>query len=219
MPLKNGRYKGANWATRRALLEMLKARGELSSHSMAAALGVSSMAVRQHMQELEAAGDVVAESRSLGKGRPTKFWALTARAARFFPDRHRDLMVDLLGNVRSVLGEGALERLLDRRGEEQARHYGERLEGCAGLGERVRGLAALRSEEGYMAESRQLEDGGYQLVENHCPIGAAAAACQGLCSRELQVFERVLGEGCRVERVEHLFSGGRRCAYRISRRS
>lgn len=219
MPLKDGSYKGANWATRRALLEMLKARGELCSQSMASALGVSSMAVRQHMHELEAAGDVAAESRSLGKGRPTKFWALTAQAARFFPDRHRDLTVDLLGSVRAVLGEGALDRLLDQRGEEQARHYGKRLEACASLGERVRGLAALRSEEGYMAESRKLEEGEYQLVENHCPIGAAAAACRGLCSRELRVFERVLGEGCRVERVEHLFSGARRCAYRISQRS
>ncbi|MDQ8183378.1 transcriptional regulator [Pelagicoccus sp. SDUM812005] len=215
MPLKNGSYKGATWATRRALLDMLKLGGELSSAQMAAELGVSSMAIRQHMQELEAAGDVQSEDRAQGKGRPTKFWSLAPAAARHFPDRHRDLILDLLGNVQAVLGEDAMDRLLDERGKEQARQYGRRVAGCSTLGERVRELAKLRSEEGYMAEASEGESGVFTLVENHCPICAAAAACQDLCARELTVFERVLGPDCSVERVEHMLSGARRCAYEI----
>jgi predicted ArsR family transcriptional regulator len=65
-----------------------------------------------------------------------------------------------------------------------------------------------------MAEASE-EDGVFTLVENHCPICAAASACKGLCDRELSVFERVLGPDCTVERVEHLLSGARRCAYQI----
>ncbi|MDQ8186085.1 transcriptional regulator [Pelagicoccus sp. SDUM812002] len=217
MPLKNGSYKGATWATRRALLDMLKMRGELSSLQMAEELGVSSMAIRQHMQELEAAGDVHSVDRPQGKGRPTKFWSLAAGAARHFPDRHRDLMLDLLSNVQSVLGEEAMNRLLDERGDEQVRHYGERVRGQDTLAGRVKELAKLRSEEGYMAEANVVGDGVFTLVENHCPICAAAAACEGLCARELSVFERVLGPDCSVERVEHIISGARRCAYRIRR--
>ncbi len=215
MPLKNGSYKGANWATRRALLDMLKMRGELSSLQMAAEVGVSSMAIRQHMQELEAAGDVKSVNRAQGKGRPTKFWSLAEGASRHFPDRHRDLMLDLLSNVQNVLGEEAMDRLLDERGDEQARQYGRRVAEYASLGERVRGLAKLRSEEGYMAEASEVEKGVFSLVENHCPICAAADVCKGLCARELSVFERVLGADCSVERVEHMLSGARRCAYEI----
>ena len=57
--------------------------------------------------------------------------------------------------------------------------------------------------------------GAFLLVENHCPICAAARACQGFCRSELEIFHRVLGPGCAVERLEHILAGSRRCAYRI----
>ena len=55
----------------------------------------------------------------------------------------------------------------------------------------------------------------YLLIENHCPICAAARACQGFCRSELELFQNVLGEGIEVERVEHVLAGGRRCAYSV----
>ena len=79
-----------------------------------------------------------------------------------------------------------------------------------------RKLTALRDEEGYMAEARADGKGGFLLVENHCPICAAASACQGFCRSELEVFRKALGPGVRVEREEHLLSGARRCVYRIA---
>ena len=60
--------------------------------------------------------------------------------------------------------------------------------------------------------------GSFLFVENHCPICAAAAACQGLCRSELAIFRAVLGTEFTVERVEHILAGARRCAYRIGRR-
>ena len=50
------------------------------------------------------------------------------------------------------------------------------------------------------------------------PICAAAAACQGFCRSELQIFQAVLGEDVQVTRTEHILSGARRCAYRIAAR-
>ncbi len=216
MPLKDGSYKGANLATRRALLELLKLNGPLSSSAMAESFGVSPMAIRQHMQELEAAGDVVSESRPNGKGRPSKIWSLTAAADRHFPDRHRDLMSDLLESADAVLGAEALDKLLDERSSKQVAYYADRLADCPTVGDKLRRLAELRSEEGYMAEAGEDGEGILTLVENHCPICTAAKSCVGLCSRELQVFSAVLGPECRVERFEHLLAGGRRCAYRIT---
>ena len=65
-----------------------------------------------------------------------------------------------------------------------------------------------------MAQARR--DGeGWLLVENHCPICAAASQCTRLCANELDVFERVLGPDARVTRVEHMLDGARRCAYRV----
>jgi predicted ArsR family transcriptional regulator len=58
-----------------------------------------------------------------------------------------------------------------------------------------------------------------RLVENHCPICVAAAACTNLCAGELHVFQAVLGEDVAVERTDHILAGARRCAYRISKRT
>jgi predicted ArsR family transcriptional regulator len=52
-------------------------------------------------------------------------------------------------------------------------------------------------------------------VENHCPICAAATACQGFCRSELAIFREMLGPTCDIERTEHIIQGARRCAYLI----
>jgi len=57
---------------------------------------------------------------------------------------------------------------------------------------------------------------GFLLIENHCPICAAAAACQGFCRAELEVFRDTLGADVIVERTDHILAGARRCAYRIA---
>ncbi len=89
------------------------------------------------------------------------------------------------------------------------------LTGARHLRDRVARLAELRTREGYMAAWSKEPDGSFLLVENHCPICAAATACQGFCRSELAIFEAVLGPDARVERSEHLLAGARRCAYRI----
>ncbi len=217
MPLKDGSYKGPHWATRRAILELLKRRGSQSSAEMADELGVSSMAVRQHLQELEQAGDVVSNDESRGVGRPTKIWGLTNQAERHFPDRHRDLMLDLINSVKEVMGQAGMDKLLSQRAKEQISVYSKRVQSRSKLKQKVDELADIRSEEGYMAETQLESENSVLLIENHCPICSAAESCVGLCSVELDVFKKTLGKSVSVERVEHMISGDRRCAYRIKK--
>lgn len=216
MPLRNGRYKGPHLATRRLILELLKVDGEQSSRELAGKLGISAMAARQHLQDLEEGGEVRCRDESRGVGRPTKLWILTQSGHRRFPDRHRELIVDLLDRMRDRFGEEGVATLLEARGHGQAESYRRRMGKEASLGKRVAALAQARSEEGYMAESRREKEGTFLLIENHCPICEAASNCRSLCATELAVFQEALGEGCRVERVEHILAGDRRCAYRIS---
>ena len=61
--------------------------------------------------------------------------------------------------------------------------------------------------------------GGYLLIENHCPVCSAAAACTGLCNMELEVFRKSLGRDFLVKRIDHILAGARRCAYLVTRRS
>jgi predicted ArsR family transcriptional regulator len=93
--------------------------------------------------------------------------------------------------------------------------YGKRIPKHGSLERKLQELAKVRSEEGYMAEVRREGDGSFLLVENHCPICAAANACQGFCSTELDLFRSVLGPGVTVERAEHIVKGDQRCVYKV----
>ncbi|KMN30162.1 transcriptional regulator [Chromobacterium sp. LK1] len=196
-------------------LYLLKTRGALTAQALAAELGLTSMGARKQLQALEEKGLAETETQAQGVGRPVQLWRLSERGHGRFPDRHSDLTLQLLEQVRAVFGEAGLERLIQRREEQSEADYRQAMSGAEGLPQRLDALARIRSQEGYMAEL-QPDGAGWLLLENHCPICAAARQCQGLCRSELALFERVLGPAAAVERVEHaLADGGRRCVYRI----
>lgn len=198
------------------ILFRLKTRGPHSIADLGAAFGVTSEAIRQLLVKAEAEGLVAFADRREGRGRPKRLWSLTAAGHARFPDRHAELTVGLLDAVRAEFGEDGLDRLIARREAQQREAYRAVTATGRSIGARVRALAEARDGEGYMAEWRREEDGDYVLIENHCPICAAAAVCQKLCRSELEIFRDVLGADARVERTDHVLAGGRRCAYRVS---
>ena len=217
----NNEIRAAPGGSRRALLDHLKRAGPQQARDLAAHLGVTAMAARQHLYALEAEGIVAAEQQPRPRGRPVKLWRLTEAAAPFFPDGHAELTLGLLDAMTAAFGARGLGKLIDARTEAQRAAYGARIRPHWPLRRRVEALARIRAEEGYMAEVRDCGPGAgrgvYLLVENHCPICAAAQACRGLCQRELELFQEVLGPDVEVERLDHLLSGARRCSYRIRR--
>ncbi len=201
--------------TRDVLLDMLKRSGAQSVRQLSAALGVSEMAVRQHLSALETAGQVRPEKTPRPVGRPAMLWHLTAAAQARYPDAHDELTVELLGDMKALFGEAGMEKLLARRAERQIAQYRAAMRGARGLRARLRLLAGKRSREGYMADVVDGPAGELLFVENHCPVCAAARACTGLCRMELDVFREALGPGVDIERCEHILEGARRCAYRV----
>jgi predicted ArsR family transcriptional regulator len=197
------------------MLGLIKRRGPQRVADLAAALSITSEAARQQLVRLAEDGLVVGAVERGGLGRPAQLWALTAAGEARFPDAHAELTVRLIEAVRSELGEAALDQLIVARERDSRRLYAEEMDGAADLAERVARLAAIRTREGYLAEWWPLDD-GFMLVENHCPICAAATACRGFCRAELEVFQETLGPQVRVERTEHIPLGARRCAYRIT---
>lgn len=198
------------------ILLHLKTRGPQTAADLGAALGSTGENARQQLVKLATDGLVETESVVRGVGRPAQFWRLTDRGHARFPDTHAELTVSLVKSVRDVLGADALDRLIAAREGDMRAAYQAELDGRTGIEARLAGLADIRSREGYMAEWRKAEDGeGWLLIENHCPICAAATACQGFCRAELAIFRAMLGPGCQVERTEHIVHGARRCAYRI----
>ena len=152
---------------------------------------------------------------SKGVGRPTILYRLTEKGNRRFPDSHTELTVQILTTVQHVLGQNALNAIITSSAVAADSKYAAHLHGAGSLEEKLDRLAAVRSEEGYMAEWKK-EGDNYLFIENHCPISSAAKQCQGFCQAELNTFHNLLGPGVSVERTEYLLNDARRCAYRIS---
>ena len=205
--------------TRRAIVQLLKTEGALDSTTLGRRLKLTPMAVRQHLYALQGEKLVTSEERPVPRGRPAKYWMLTPDAARLFPEAYAELSVALLSAVEDTFGEKGMQRLVDARLTRQQRDYTARIPASLPVEKKLQRLAQLRSAEGYMAEVRRDGKGAFILVENHCPICAAATACQGLCASELALFRSVLGPHVDVERTEHIVGGDRRCAYRVTVRS
>ena len=229
------------------VLYLLKTRGPQTAQKLAELLDLTSMGARRQLESAQEKGLVGFDDVADKVGRPSRRWHLTEAGHGRFPDRHADLTLQMIQQIRALFGEQGMDKLIAAREVDSEAVYMAALAAAdsdtapaaaqenpdsaaagmdgvaaaagatagAALASRVRALARARDVEGYMAETEVQPDGSLLLVENHCPICAAAASCQGFCRSELQVFQRVLGEGCRVERAEHLLSGGRRCVYVI----
>lgn len=200
--------------TSERILQMLKTQGPLTAKVLAEELKLTTMGVRQHLQGLEDSGDVIFEDKKAQRGRPTRFWSLTTQSNSHFTDRHPELTVQLIDSVKTIFGDKGLDQLIEHRELTSFELYFDAMRNKATLLDKLSVLEQLRTEEGYMASIEQ-EGELFWLLENHCPICAAASQCLNFCRSELQLFQRLL-EGCAsVSREEHIIEGARRCAYKI----
>jgi predicted ArsR family transcriptional regulator len=212
---RNETNKDNSTRTRKGIIDLLKQQGSMDVMALASEFSLSGMAIRQHLNALQEEGLVTNEEEARPMGRPAKLWRLTPEANRFFPSGYSELSVSLIHSMREAFGEDGLDKLLAVRNNNMQEQYHQQLVNESGLREKLEKLADIRTKEGYMAEVMDQGEGSLFLIEKHCPICEAAAACTGLCKNELNLFQTLLGPHLRVERVEHLLSGGKRCVYRI----
>lgn len=196
------------------ILMHIKMAGASTATSLATELGLTKEGARLNLLKLGEAGLVESFVRSERVGRPVTYYSLTEKGLSRLPDSHAQVTVELLRSVKNLLGDNALELLIGDREKQTYQRYEMLLQEALTLEERLEVLSQIRSDEGYMAEWKK-EDGVYFLIENHCPICAAATECQGFCRAELKNFRSLLGQQYKVERIKHIVSGGQRCVYRI----
>lgn len=196
------------------MLLLLKTKGPLTTTGVAQELGITGEGARQQLQRLAEEGWVVFESVSRGVGRPSLMWRLSGRGNRRFPDTHAELTVQLISAIRDVLGDEALGNVISAREHKNLLRYYDIISLEDDLEAKVRRFAELRSSDGYLAECR-VDGEGFLLIENHCPICAAATACHDICKVELQTFQQIFKEWGTVERLDHVIEGAKHCAYRI----
>ena len=202
--------------TRRELLLLLRTRPGITATDAAQSLSLSAVAVRRHLDHLVAEGLVERVlTPPTGVGRPPAGWRLSRAGVELFPRRYDRFALDLLDDLSEEAGPEAVDAVLVRRTDKVAAAYEMELDGLTSLGDRVRRLAELRDDAGYVAECCPENDGDFLLVEKNCAVHRVAEQHRTVCAQELDLLQRVLGPDNEVTRVAHTLAGDPVCCYRV----
>jgi DeoR family transcriptional regulator, suf operon transcriptional repressor len=205
----------AQSATRRAILLTIKKRGEARAKDVAAALGITASAVRQHLGALLGEGLVGVREQRGTAGRPKHFYSVTPTAEDLFPKTYGDLTCELLDYLTAEEPD-MVEKLFDRRRERRVEAAESRLAGRS-FPERVAELARILDEDGYLADVERDEDGTWYIVEHNCAILEVAFRYGQACSSEIGFLRQVMPDA-EIDRITHMASGQHHCAYRVRQR-
>jgi predicted ArsR family transcriptional regulator len=205
---------------RRELLLRLRLDGPSSPDQLAERLGASRTGVLQQLRALEAANLVTRQTVRHGVGRPRHLYDVTAEAQDLFPSNYDALATGLLSAIEAVGGDDLLDQVFAARrrqlGDRVREQMADRVGEDAPLVDRVRELAVVQADQGYLADMTLGADGTIRLREHNCAIFHIAEGSPAACQAELELFTEILGAD--VVRESHIASGDRCCSYRIAER-
>jgi len=212
---------GSPRTLRREILERLRREGPASPDQLASAIGASRTGVLQQLRALEETHFVSRQTVRHGVGRPRHLYDVTPAAQELFPSNYDGLAAGLLAAIGAVGGDSLIEQVFQARrrqiGDRVRRELDDRVGPGAPFIERVRELAVIQDELGYLADTAVEPDGTIRLREHNCAILDVARGQRSACDAELDLFREVLGAD--VVRETHIASGDRCCSYRIVERA
>ncbi|ARK31930.1 Helix-turn-helix domain protein [Halalkalibacter krulwichiae] len=177
-------------STRQVILTLLKRNQELTVSAIATELDVTEMAVRRHLRELEKDGLITSRLEKQAMGRPIHRYYLTEKGSESFPRNYNELSLGMLRDLVEISGNEIVDQLFHQRKDRLFQKYENEMKGS--FHERVKALARLQSEGGYMVEYRQTDDGSYEFIEYNCPIAQVAKEYPIACTCEQQLFKKLL---------------------------
>jgi len=199
---------------RRAVLSVLKQTGESSAEEVAQVLGVTVSAVRQHLAPLEEHGLVAHRDERPGPGRPRRHYCLTPAAESLWPKRYGQLANQLLTFIDDA-DPHLVEQAFEHRRRARTERARTRLAG-KDFDDRVRELARILDDDGYLASCERQGDGSWRVVEHNCAILDVAERYGEACGSELAFLRDALPDAD-VQRTAHMMAGAHVCAYGIKR--
>jgi len=202
---------------KKKLLYYLKVMQQAGLEELANIMKMSRMGVHKHLALLQERGLVEAIETRERVGRPRMIYQLTSQSKSVFPKSYSAIATHALDFIEKNMGKGAVEMVLRERQSELFDTYYKRLKGLD-FDKRVKEIARIRDEEGYMAESKKQSrrDGKHVLLEYNCPIIHIAEKHWEACSTESELFEKLLGAD--IETIHRAAKGDLICKFVVKER-
>lgn len=203
--------------TRDRVAGLLLERGTATAGELGAALGLSPVGIRRHLDAMQLEGLVESHEQvsrgRRGRGRPARTFALTETGRESFPHTYDDLAASALRWIARRYGQPAVAAFT---AEQVARLETRCRAAMSDAGTdpvaRAEALATALSAEGYAASATAIASGG-QLCQHHCPVAHVAAEFPQLCEAETLVIGRLVGT--HVQRLATIANGDGVCTTHI----
>jgi predicted ArsR family transcriptional regulator len=195
--------------TRDRILSLILARREARVEELGAALGITTAAVRRHLDHLRADGLVEVRSVKQSTGRPYYAFRPTAKAAGALSTAYADLLKRMLAGLgeRTELVDAIMESVAEALA---GRHRAEvRGNDPVVLVEQV--TDSMRSEG--ILESWHSEPDGFHLTNGVCPYLEAAEFSKLPCESDRKAIELLMG--LEVEQLHRIVDGSPICEYLV----
>ncbi len=198
--------------TRERVARSILVNGPSTAAALAERLALTPAAVRRHLDQLLEERCIEAReprvSKTRGRGRPAKVFALTDKGRDTFDQHYDDLAAEALRFIAETAGPEGVAEFARRRMSFIEERFGEVQAAHPHLSE-VEVLARMFSDEGYVASVQDLPVVGEQLCQQHCPVSHVANEFPELCEAETEAISRVLGS--HVQRLATIAHGDGVC--------
>jgi predicted ArsR family transcriptional regulator len=173
------------------ILEFLKRRGSATIKELEELLGITTTAVRQHLNGLQSAGYIARQRVSSGVGRPHHVYSTTPKAHELFACHCDDLALTLLDEVFAAEGEERATWLLERVGNRLAEKYARTVRSEV-LQERVEQLAVALQQRGVLTQVDIQDENTFILKAYNCPYHELAHEHRAVCEMDEKLIRQVL---------------------------
>ncbi|HVW80346.1 MAG TPA: winged helix-turn-helix transcriptional regulator [Mycobacteriales bacterium] len=209
------RLDAADQRTRDRVVRSLLEHGPSTATELGQRLGLTTPAIRRHLDAALEDGLIVAtEERPRaprGRGRPARRFSLSEAGHAAGPTSYDDVAVDALRYLCESAGEQAVEDFARRRMAAWEARYADRIASLP-LDARAEALAAALADDGYASTVHDTTI-GVQVCQHHCPVQHVAEEFPVMCEVETEAIGRLVGR--HVQRLATIARGDGVCTTHI----
>ena len=204
--------------TQNALLHVLLRSGvALSVDTIAAELGVTKTAARQHVLSLQQAGYVhisdQESQRQVQRGRRAYTYEISAEGRELFTRQYALFSQKMISLMQNMLDEKAFKKQMQEMGKslasDLAHHMPKPKRGKTPDTGTLKQLAALMRTLGYDAR----QDADDEIIAYNCVFHQLAESCESVCEVDLTLMQKLTGK--KPEHKQCLVRGDNVCRFKF----
>lgn len=194
----------------------LKKNGKMSLVELSEEIGISKMAILNHLQKMESIGLVERYLVKSSVGRPYYVFKTTDNSRLGMNSSNNEMLENLLDFLEKTGNNDLVTKFLSERYSSVRLDYEKQLSKFNDR-EKVQELSRIREKENYYPELKETGKDGFELLEYNCPIFEISRKFGVACSLETQLFASVLQ--MEVNSTHRQVNGSDVCRFLIKKKS